>query len=773
MKRIRAAFIVLLSAATAALVAASFTFSWLSGAVTDVEMDGLHGGIISQYFHCGSGTEQDPYVITKPVHLYNLTMLYENLDGFAEQDNHFQLGYNLDGNDGLEFYSYNDEGIYQNGYSTRLNMGYYDAFVPIGSAEKPFSGVFDGSGLILDNLNVSGSGVSDIGVFGFVTDEAEIKNLYIDNLTIDVSGAVTNAHAAHSHACVGYIAGHIENASCVTETYVNNCEITGNSVLTKNDWGYFGKCENAASIEMFINKASSGQGNDWGGSVDFKAFNQRIHDIFNTKTITYDTIKRYFAYYQNNEMKLSFGRNYTNIPDYLSRDPNISQTFYQLQGDGIHYITATSSTSIDLPGTVMPLLVNDDFSTASNNTGYLIGDTRMTSSRMVSDSSVRSSSYRICHIGNSLSDADISEGEAYNGTGDGASVTFNNSNTEIITNSSPTYSLSNYVLIKDANNSGHTVRNPNLTSYTKNDSTTPENLGLKKYNEAREDLTEVLKDATLVHGIHFMDKDLAYDNTTSLNTVKLNGATKSNYAFPKSCIDFHLKENGAINFFGGAYYNSDSDYISHADCFFSLSVIERDGDNLTRNSIKKISYIYNNTAYDKTNPDSQKYIYRYSDNSYSGSQSNVGDLVFDMRYLSETPPVQNAIYYFEIPVNKGEYALHGVSGHDAGGYLMYLDIGASGAGTGEGLVDDFKSVEYRSTPDTASNSILLITYSQGATNNLEIAVIYDDTRKRYDVICTGDAIEVTVTILSTEYAVYFNSLALPNEIGSYPNTPAT
>ena len=280
MKRIRVAFTVLLSAATAALVAASFTFSWLSGAVTDVEMDGLHGGIISQYFHCGSGTEQDPYVITKPVHLYNLTMLYENLDGFAEQKNHFQLGYNLDGNDGLEFYSYNDEGIYQNGYSARLNMGYYDAFVPIGSAEKPFSGVFDGSGLILDNLNVSGSGVSDIGVFGFVTDEAKIKNLYIDNLTIDVSGAVTNAHAAHSHACVGYIAGHIEDASCVTETYVNNCEITGKSVLTKNDWGYFGKCDNAASIEMFINKANSGQGDDWGGSLDFKAFNQRIYDIF-------------------------------------------------------------------------------------------------------------------------------------------------------------------------------------------------------------------------------------------------------------------------------------------------------------------------------------------------------------------------------------------------------------------------------------------------------------------------------------------------------------
>ena len=246
---------------------------------------------------------------------------------------------------------------------------------------------------------------------------------------------------------------------------------------------------------------------------------------------------------------------------------------------------------------------------------------------------------------------------------------------EILTNSAASYSQNNFVLVKDTYNTNHTVSNSSLTGYTKNDNTTPEKLALEKYSAARESLGTILDGSTLVHGLHFMDKDIAYNNTTSLTTAKLNGQTYNNYAFPKSCIDFHLKEDGKINFFGGSYYNASSG--SRADCFFSLSVIERNGNSLTSSSIKKISYIYKNTAYDKTNPDSQKYIYRYSDNSYSDSQSNVGALVFDMRYLSETPPVQNAIYYFEIPVNKGEYALHGVSGHDAGGYLMYLDIGAS------------------------------------------------------------------------------------------------
>ena len=39
--------------------------------------------------------------------------------------------------------------------------------------------------------------------------------------------------------------------------------------------------------------------------------------------------------------------------------------------------------------------------------------------------------------------------------------------------------------------------------------------------------------------------------------------------------------------------------------------------------------------------------------------------------------VENAVYYFEIPVNEGEYALGSVSGNKTGAYLMYLDIGAS------------------------------------------------------------------------------------------------
>ena len=745
-----------------AITSVGISAAWFFNTTADI-IPNATGEVVTSYFHCGSGTEQDPYVITRPVHLYNLTRLYEDLDGFAEENNYFQLGYDLDENGSLEVYSYNDNGVYQENYSDRLNMNCYDKFTPIGSEENPFGGIFNGSNLTIDNLNISGEGISDIGVFGYVNENAEIKDLYINNLEIDTAGSVADAHSKHNNAYVGYIAGHIDDANCFTNTYVNNCEIKGQSVLTKNDWGYFGKCENAASIDAFIRKASTGQGDDWGGSIDFKAFNQRIHDIFNTQNATYGAT--YYGYYQTDEMKLSFGRGGGSAANYLKQDQNSIQTYYLLQSDGDHYYSNSSSIKLNMPGTVMPLLANDDFSANEKNTGYIIGDTRPNSNgKLLFDSSVRSSSYTLSHIGNSLSDVQITENEAYNGSGNGANVRYSKNSVEILTNSVASYSQNNFVLVKDTYNTNHTVSNSSLTRYTKNDNTTPEKLALEKYSAARESLGTILDDSTLVHGLHFMDKDIAYNNTTSLATAKLNGQTYSNYAFPKSCIDFHLKEDGKINFFGGSYYNASS--VSHADCFFSLSVIERNGNNLTNNSIKKISYIYKNTAYDKTNPNSQKYIYRYSDNSYSGSQSNIGDLVFDMRYLSETPPVQNAIYYFEIPVNKGEYALHGVSGHDAGGYLMYLDIGAAGADIDEGLADDFKSVEYRTTPNIAESSILLITYEQQANQSITLKVIYIEQEKRYNITYSGALEEIIITILSEDYEIYFNNVLLPQRVQS-------
>ena len=37
----------------------------------------ISGSIVEEYFHCGNGTESNPFVITRPVHYYHLTEFFQ------------------------------------------------------------------------------------------------------------------------------------------------------------------------------------------------------------------------------------------------------------------------------------------------------------------------------------------------------------------------------------------------------------------------------------------------------------------------------------------------------------------------------------------------------------------------------------------------------------------------------------------------------------------------------------------------------------------------
>ena len=100
--------------------------AWFSSVQTSINSD-IPGSILTSYFYAGSGTSLDPYIITKPVHYYNLVNLWENnYDGFdVEGGPYFQLGYKFD-NTNFQFESYNDNGVLiEDTYSTYLNMNYY------------------------------------------------------------------------------------------------------------------------------------------------------------------------------------------------------------------------------------------------------------------------------------------------------------------------------------------------------------------------------------------------------------------------------------------------------------------------------------------------------------------------------------------------------------------------------------------------------------------------------------------------------------------------
>ena len=703
----------------------------------------VDGSVVEEYFHCGTGTEADPFVITRPIHFYHLVEFFQRktvlpISGgssvtFGTDYLYFQIGYDLDENssNGLEVYAYNNDGSWAETTGKTLNMACFsgdNALMPIGTSECPFFGSFDGGAdsnpaksITIENLNIKSSEevivhnasskttryTSDVGMFGYVADDDDpvatnvynttIHDIFVDKLTIDITGAVAGKNAVdasgvphesvhNSDVHVGYIAGHVHtynkyvatgpvDSAPIHDVYVNNAKILGGFGGAICGYGYIGHADtiNGKSGSLFdladeieeLNEAASGhgQGDDWGGSLDMKSLNVRLYNHLNDSTKTTYSAKGYYGKYEGTYSKISVYRG-DKASTYYKRNPLTTQTFYNLMGNGNH----TKNENYTLPGTYIPLLENDDRTIPNKNTGYIVSDSEALNS---ANGTVRSASYQTRYIANSLVGTAATDAQVYSGTGSAAGVTFNSNNLEILTNKGTTYSSSNFYLIKDTYNQSHSVTNSTISGFTKSDSTTPESLGLKKYKDSRAALDSVLSGESFIHGIHFMGTAISTSKTISIPTAIINEATKTSYVVPKSCIDFNLKEEGYINFFGGSYYARTNS--SYADSFFSLNYITRNAsDGIT--SIKQINQVYTNSNTAEGQP---KYVYKFSDNSYS--TGTAGTLIFNMSFLMNEPPAHNALYYFEIPVNAGEYALGTVSGKSGGGYLMYLDIGTSGS----------------------------------------------------------------------------------------------
>jgi|GEM_PF-3826726 len=432
------------------------------------------------------------------------------------------------------------------------------------------------------------------------------------------------------------------------------------------------------------------QGNDWGGSIDMYSLNQRLYHLLSGPDATIHSTGSYKRFMSYSDIYESVSVYRENANTYYLKNPAQEQVFYALLGKGLHTkrISAKNYT-VDFPGSVLPLLVNDEasdnshsYSTSDKNTGYIIGGS------MNGDpgtSTIRSSTYQMRFISNSLNDANNSNVQVRTGSG-GTYPDYSASYVEILTNKQVAYNQngtgsSNYVLIKDELSGKNANHNPSASSavagYTKSDATTPTELGLTKYNEAREALDSIMTGEDFIHGLHFYYASgvtVSANNTVTIDNAIINGSDPmDDYELPVNTIDFNLKSAGKINFFAGSYYNQTTTSLgSYADSFFSIYEVTRSGSDIT--AVTRIDYVYKNNDYNSADPSSKPYVYQYQNGS---KPSNAGEMVFDMNYMYNTPPVANALYYFEISVNSGEYAMSCVSGKEAGSYLMYLDISAN------------------------------------------------------------------------------------------------
>ena len=405
---------------------------------------------------------------------------------------------------------------------------------------------------------------------------------------------------------------------------------------------------------------------------------------------------RYYLYVNNGAISRS-----TSSYSTFSLESKISSYSNYCFMSGGAPINTTENASYNTKPTYYPLSFDSDGGVADENTGYVVSG----SSNRKGD--IRVSQYYTGNIGASLN---ITSNTNYDNTLD--------SHMQIISTSAAMNG--NYYLIQDTHNENYTTLSNSIQNNSVGVNTTRKTVkefGFKKYNSARNGLQSMLNGGNQIFGLHFMDALISQNSLVKVPYAKIANKDRSTlqegdvvyneyvnqeYEMPRDSIDFHLSSRGTINFFAGTYYSGN-------DTFFSLHSIERYAEDETVSgvlhkadtikSIKQISKIYKNfysgsdiddederEAYPYTMKNSP-YIYLFTDNTYSDPNAashmtfsnNTQTLVFDMAWVTNPKMISDAVYYFEIPVNKGEFALGSVSTTSTGAYLMYLDIGAASA----------------------------------------------------------------------------------------------
>lgn len=351
--------------------------------------------------------------------------------------------------------------------------------------------------------------------------------------------------------------------------------------------------------------------------------------------------------------------------------------------------TITLSTGQRNIQSYIPINTDENYNASDNNTGYIASGPHDT------NADIRIGWRDVSTISNSV-----------------GSITSINAETrlEILTCSKKS---GGFKRIIDLYNTPEIVNNPNLTETSSGISTaltqnygamTVSDFGFTNYSNetnsgTRDQLQTLLVGKSKLYGLHFMNAQVNLNNLYRADKAYILGKEYTNYQMTANSIDFQVKSRGAIKFFAASNYNQNKN-------FFSLYQIERSGETIV--SVKEIKKIYSKK--------SSSYIYQYDDGSFSGgyeTESSLNQdgyaLEFDCLWITNPEMVENSLYYFEIPVNAGEYAL-GSANTGNGAYLLYLDIGANGDDGGDepspGTGKDYymSSVDFVNTPSVTPDA---------------------------------------------------------------------
>ena len=395
--------------------------------------------------------------------------------------------------------------------------------------------------------------------------------------------------------------------------------------------------------------------------------------VANTTSSSYDVSANLSNESYYNIVASTSSSNYSLVANFVSANYDLTNETESATAVWKNTVTTTETIDAVSKDTYIALATNDDGSTSLKNTGYIVGGSNYYDASSYSGD-IRVSYYTMSNLSASLN----------------SSTTYNDSRLEVLTQ---TYLSNGLKRIYDSHNASNNSVSSNISSYTKDLNTTSVSaLGLEKYDEARDQLQETLTGQSNIYGLHFMDAQININNLARIGKAVINGSTYMNYSVPQDCIDFNLSTKGSINFFAGTYFPSN-------DSFFSLHrILRTDGEIVAIREISKIYGVPNDT--------SKNYIYWYADEASQPTLPTGYILMFDTAWIKTPTMVNNAMYYYEIPVNAGEYALGSVNG-GLGAYLIYLDIGASAQSLSDGttLETSIKGIDFVTYSSLSANSI--------------------------------------------------------------------
>ena len=711
----RFAVTVMVGAILAATTAtAAFSYAWFTNH-NNVTNNDLHGSTAGAYFARGDGSSTNPYVINKPIHLYNLAWL-QYIGAFDDKEPYFIIEANLD----------------MSGW----------ALPPIGTTEHPFKGHLDGydeahsqnqtSTAKISNLTISNDfaayngkhpaavtkdnfqTLNITGLFGVIeqptkdTTTPSLQNLYVDKLTVSSTTGQTLTGLV-----AGYVNGKIDGVgisdskldlasatpapSYKNTTFNNVSKYTSVGYCTENYERSYVKTNTTMYTPVQVGDpvsfnptgAGGGTENDWGGSIDMMSLNKRL---------TYISAVSNISKYGNWEQMITpkKGQGYQ-LYGYVS---NSESWHWNSTGKPVYYI---------MNGTLMPLNIDE-------NTAFLSEVDGVASPYDSSDKWKTTSYYK---TNSSEYNAILQSNTGYL-VGGGASAGSISAQSKIRSKMQTINSL------KGSYNGVAIYEKDKFTLYTidttKGTSTVEAQTlegTFQKYSQVRSQFDDSMAGSSLIHGFHFMpyietdinkvDK-LQIDDSIVANISGV--ACKSPYQFVKGALNFTVKNPGYITTITGSYYNNQSQQT-----LFDLFKVDRD-DQGRISSVKQVRKIF------KSSDGEIRY-------SYNGDDLD-GEMIFNFDRVSGVNNTYgcfnlNTAYYFEFPVLPGDYAIgKSANSKDKHAYLMYLDIGANAGGTSGNKVDRTKIYEVFEQVNEEfkyPNGVEIVNFANAGVDSKKFAVV--------------------------------------------------